>query len=87
MDDWEWDRRTVVTLGAIFGVSALLPTAHAVADYIEELTMASLPSKVSAVYWTRWNSGIRLTQVPQTYNTLLLFAAAKAGSEGGVAWG
>src|SRR6478752_10612120 len=87
MDDQEWNRRSVLTLGILLGVSALVPPARAVADYIEELTMANLPSKISAVYWTRWNSGIRLTSVPQSYNTLLLFAAAKAGSEGGVAWG
>ena len=49
--------------------------------------MSNLPSKVSAVYWTRWNSGIRLTQVPSSYNTLLLFAAAKGGNEGNVVWG
>jgi len=49
--------------------------------------MAGLPSKVSGVYWTRWNSGIRLTSVPSSYNLIYLFAAAKSGSEGNVSWG
>lgn len=49
--------------------------------------MAKLPGKVAAVYWTRWNSGIRLTDVPQSYNLLYLFAASRSGDIGGVAWG
>jgi hypothetical protein len=63
------------------------PPAHALYDDFKELIMANLPSKVAAVYWTRWNSGIRLTQVPSSYNTLILFAAPKSGSEGNVSWG
>ena len=49
--------------------------------------MAKLPSKVAAVYWTRWNSGIRLTQVPPSYNVLYLFAAGRSGDVGGIGWG
>lgn len=49
--------------------------------------MAKLPSKVVAVYWTRWNPGIRLTQVPQSYNVLYLFAAGRSGDAGGIGWG
>lgn len=49
--------------------------------------MAKLPGKVVAVYWTRWNSGIRLTQVPQSYNVLYLFAAGRSGDAGGIGWG
>ena len=49
--------------------------------------MAKLPSKVIAVYWTRWNPGIRLTQVPQSYNVLYLFAAGRSGDAGGIGWG
>ncbi|MCU1518807.1 MAG: hypothetical protein JWQ75_3528 [Pseudarthrobacter sp.] len=49
--------------------------------------MATLPGKVAAVYWTRWNAGIRLTDVPQSYNVLYLFAASRSGELGGVGWG
>jgi peptidoglycan hydrolase-like protein with peptidoglycan-binding domain len=50
--------------------------------------MTKLPSKVVAVYWTRWNSGIRLTQVPQAYNVLYLFAApGRPGEPGTIEWG
>lgn len=49
--------------------------------------MAALPSKVVAAYWTRWNSDIRLTQVPQSYNVLYLFAAGRSGDAGGIGWG
>ncbi len=47
----------------------------------------ALPTKVVGVYWTRWNPQIRLASVPQAYNLLYLFAATKAGSEGGISWG
>jgi hypothetical protein len=87
MHDQKWDRRTVISLGFALGVTAVSPPARALYDDIKELIMANLPSKVAAVYWTRWNSGIRLTQVPSSYNTLLLFASAKSGSEGNVQWG
>ncbi|WP_181884880.1 glycosyl hydrolase family 18 protein [Arthrobacter sp. RT-1] len=46
-----------------------------------------MPSKVVGVYWTRWNFGIHLTQVPQAYNVLYLFAAGRSGDVGGIAWG
>lgn len=49
--------------------------------------MAKLPSKIVAVYWTRWNSGVRLTQVPPSYNLLYLFAAGRSGKVGGIGWG
>lgn len=49
--------------------------------------MAELPSKVVAVYWTRWNPAIRLTQVPQSYNVIYLFAAGRSGDAGGIGWG
>lgn len=49
--------------------------------------MARLPGKVVAAYWTRWNAGIRLTQVPQAYNVLYLFAAGRSGDVGGIGWG
>jgi chitinase len=87
MHDRRWDRRTVISLGFALGVTAVSHPARALYADIKELTMANLPSKVAAVYWTRWNSGIRLTQVPTSYNTLILFAAPKSGSEGNVAWG
>ena len=88
MDDRRWDRRSFITLGFVLGVTAVSARpAQATYEAIKELIMADLPSKVAAVYWTRWNSGIRLTQVPSSYNELLLFAAAKAGAEGAVSWG
>jgi chitinase len=87
MDDRRWDRRSVITLGIALGVTAVSPPAHAFVDHIKELTTMSLPSKVAAVYWTRWNGSIRLTQVPVSYNTLILFAATKGGTEGTVVWG
>jgi hypothetical protein len=88
MDDHRWDRRTVISLGFALGITAVsAPHVQAAYEAIKELIMANLPSKVAAVYWTRWNSGIRLTQVPSSYNVLLLFAAAKGGSEGNVVWG
>ncbi|MDQ0118036.1 hypothetical protein J2T22_001213 [Pseudarthrobacter defluvii] len=49
--------------------------------------MARLPNKIAAVYWTRWNSAIRLTQVPQSYNVLYLFAAGRSGANGRIEWG
>lgn len=49
--------------------------------------MAGLPPKVAAVYWTRWNSGLRLTQVPTAYNVLILFAATRGGNPGDIVWG
>ncbi|MET3720183.1 MULTISPECIES: glycosyl hydrolase family 18 protein [unclassified Arthrobacter] len=42
---------------------------------------------MAAVYWTRWNSAIRLTQVPQSFNVLYLFAAGRSGDLGGIGWG
>ncbi|MCC3268839.1 glycosyl hydrolase family 18 protein [Arthrobacter gengyunqii] len=48
--------------------------------------MTKLPNKVNAVYWTRWNADIRLTQVPQSYNVLYLFAAGRSGDAGGIGW-
>jgi hypothetical protein len=87
MDDRTWDRRTVITGGLVVGVTAVSRPALASYDALKDLIMASLPSKIAAVYWTRWNSGIRLTAVPSSYNALLLFASAKSGSEGNVAWG
>jgi hypothetical protein len=49
--------------------------------------VAGLPRKVTAVYWTRWNSDIPLTQVPRSYNVLYLFAAVRSGEEGEIEWG
>ncbi|MEO8283963.1 MAG: glycosyl hydrolase family 18 protein, partial [Pseudarthrobacter sp.] len=42
---------------------------------------------MAAVYWTRWNSAIRLTQIPQSYNVLYLFAAGRSGAAGSIGWG
>jgi len=48
---------------------------------------AGLPNKVVGVYWTRWNAGIRLTQVPQAYNLIYLFAATRSDAAGDIEWG
>jgi len=87
MDDHQWDRRAVISLWFALGFAIVSIPAQAAYHTIKELIMAGLPSKVAGVYWTRWNSGIRLTQVPSSYNLLYLFAAAKSGSEGNVSWG
>ncbi|UUL77442.1 glycosyl hydrolase family 18 protein [Pseudarthrobacter sp. Fe7] len=52
-----------------------------------EIRIAALPNKVLGVYWTRWNAGIRLTQVPQAYTVLYLFAAARSDDAGNIEWG
>lgn len=49
--------------------------------------MAGLPEKVAAVYWTRWNAEIRLTDIPQSYNVIYLFAAGRSAEDGAVEWG
>jgi chitinase len=88
MDDQRWDRRSLIALGFALGITAVsAPHVQAAYEAIKELIMANLPSKVAAVYWTRWNANIRITQVPTAYNTIILFAATKGGSEGAVVWG
>ncbi len=49
--------------------------------------MTGLPPKVTAVYWTRWNADIPLTQIPRSYNVVYLFAAGRSGEEGEIEWG
>ena len=49
--------------------------------------MSELPDKVAAVYWTRWNSDIRLTEIPRSYNVIYLFAAVRSVEDGAIEWG
>lgn len=81
------DRRTVLSLGLTLGITSLASPANDLFESIKELLMPNLPGKIAGVYWTNWNSGIRLTQVPASYNLQYLFAASKSGSEGNVSWG
>ena len=45
-----------------------------------------LPSRVTGVYWSNWNSQIKITQLPTSYNTIYLFAAPRGSTEGSVSW-
>lgn len=52
--------------------------------------MTPLPRHVVGGYWTYWGSPIRLTEIPDTYNTVFLFHATPVGgapgATGAVRW-
>jgi hypothetical protein len=48
--------------------------------------LLGVPRRVRAVYWTNWNASVGITQLPRSYNTIILFVAPRGGPEGGVIW-
>jgi len=74
--DARYTRRTVLAAAAVAAIAVRLAHSHPVpfhAYYGDTHMIVPMPDKVVATYFTLWSGGMRITEVPASYNQIYLF--------------